>query len=211
MDEYALLPGGSVAGKIGDGPCDHVPANRQYRRRVTGDRQPGRIIEAVRCRHPGDLRRKAVIAVGVGGREVDEGRELECGDGLVGFEQPADAPVRGAQVTSVGRVGPIAYADPRAVGGVVDLEVETMEGPCAAFIEQADGGLDDVAVVDHLGCAHQPGLLGNRVASTERDYVLVVDPDLGIVGPVGAVLEVAGVDVDLHRVFLPRVRGRVVE
>src|SRR5512138_2595185 len=119
--------------------------------------------------------------------------------------------MRRVQVSSVRRVSPIAYALPRTVGSIVHLEVKTVEGSHAALIEQADRCLDNVAIISDGGRADKPCLLGSSVAGTERDLVLVVDADLSVIGSVRAVLVVASVDVNLHRVLLPRVRGCIIE
>src|SRR4051812_38821096 len=111
------------------------------------------------------------------------------------------------QVPGVRRGGPVAYAHPRTAGGIVHLGVETVEGAHAAFCEQADGGLYDVAVPNERGGADEPGLLGGGVASIERDLILVIDADMGIIGPVRAVFIVASVNVNFDGVLLPWVRG----
>ncbi len=61
--------------------------------------------------------------------------------------------MRGAQVPGVRRIGPVADADARPAGSVVHLEVETVEGPHAAFLEETDRCLHDVAVLNDRGSA----------------------------------------------------------
>ena len=123
----------------------------------------------------------------------------------IGLDELRHAPAGRALVAEPGRIRPRSDRGPDAVGAVVDLEVQPVEGPGAAVLEQAHGGLDDIAVVGRRRLALEPSLLEGDVAGAERRHVLGADADLRVVEAVRPVLGVAGVEEDLERVLDPRV------
>ena len=126
------------------------------------------------------------------------------------LDELTHAPASRALVTVARRVGPVADRGAGAVGGVVDLEVETVERSQAAVLEQVDRRLDPVARGRLGDRAVEPVQLVGLVTGADRHDVLGADPDLGVVVAVGAVLGVRRVDVDLDRVLDPRVGTRDV-